>query len=82
MFNLSYQITVKEKEIQYHFCDLNNDGIVDILDLQIIVNPLNYGQNSASVENGKSDVNDDGVVDIEDISVLLNANNYGMSLQG
>jgi hypothetical protein len=49
--------------------DINGDGVVDVLDLSILL--TNYGTTSAS-----SDLNHDGIVNIFDLSILLT--NYGL----
>lgn len=46
--------------------DLNQDGIVDVLDLSILVS--NWGTNNPEV-----DLNDDGIVDVLDLSILVSS---------
>ena len=79
MFNLYYDITVKPVVVIYSICDLNKDGVVDIADLQIIIDPFNFGSATDEAFNKKADVNSDGLIDVSDISILLSAKYYGVS---
>jgi fibronectin type 3 domain-containing protein len=54
--------------------DANGDGVVDILDYNILVS--NFGKTGMTWSQG--DFNEDGVVDIKDFSIL--SSNYGQSL--
>jgi WD40 repeat protein len=47
-------------------CDVNSDGIVNILDLVIV--SKNFGKSATN--NAKADVNKDGVVDILDLDIV------------
>jgi len=51
--------------------DINGDGVVDIIDLGILVD--NYGK--SPLPNPKADLNGDGKVDIVDFGILID--NYG-----
>ena len=46
-------------------CDVNSDGIVNILDLVIVVK--SFGKD---VNNAKADVNKDGIVDVLDLNII------------
>ena len=50
--------------------DVNNDGIVDVLDLVQIVNFI-LDQGSLEVESA-GDFNNDGIIDILDIIIMVN----------
>lgn len=46
-------------------CDMNSDGVVNILDLVIVVK--SFGKD---VNNAKADVNKDGIVDALDLNIV------------
>jgi len=48
-------------------CDVNSDGVVNILDLVII--SKNFGKSAP--DNAKADVNKDGIVDILDLNIVV-----------
>ena len=48
-------------------CDVNQDGVVDVLDLQLVVDAM-FGQQSST-----SDINGDGQVNIIDLQMVFNA---------
>jgi|GEM_PF-2523923 len=48
--------------------DLNNDGVVDVLDVQYLVKVISH-ENNAEV---LPDLNNDGITDIRDLQILLN----------
>ena len=47
-------------------CDVNSDGVVNILDLVVV--SKSFGKD---VNNAKADVNKDGIVDITDLDIVL-----------
>ena len=47
--------------------DVNNDGAVNIVDLQLLVNQV------LGLTSGKADINGDGAADVVDIQLLVNA---------
>ena len=47
--------------------DVNNDGVVDVVDVSIVVNVI-LGNDS----NASADLNGDGIIDVLDIVLLLN----------
>ncbi len=51
--------------------DINDDGKVDIADVNIAINCM-LGKNSASEFPGNPDVNGDGKVDIADVNIVIN----------
>lgn len=51
--------------------DVNNDGVVDITDVNILLNIL-LDNDQAEKYEGRADVNNDGTVDISDVNELLN----------
>ena len=55
--------------VNYIIGDLNNDGIVNILDIVILVEHI---LSSAAVELEGADINDDGDVNILDVIQLVN----------
>ena len=55
--------------VNYTIGDINNDGIVNILDIVILVEHI---LNPAAVELEGADINDDGDVNILDIVQLVN----------
>ncbi len=50
--------------------DVNNDGVVDIVDVNILIGIV-LGSDSADNYGGRADVNNDGIVDIIDINILV-----------
>jgi hypothetical protein len=50
-------------------CDANSDGIVNVLDLQILINAILGIQ---TIPTGKGDLNSDGKVDVLDLQSLSN----------
>ena len=50
--------------------DLNGDGIVDIMDVNIIVNIM-LGKTDAALYDG-CDINDDGDIDVSDVNMVIN----------
>ena len=51
--------------------DVNADGKIDIIDLNILINIM-LGQDKADKYNGRADLNGDGVVDIVDVNNVIN----------
>lgn len=51
--------------------DVNNDGTVDISDVNIIINII-LGSDEATKYDGRADVNKDGTVDISDVNLIIN----------
>ena len=52
-------------------CDVNDNGIVDIDDLNIIINIM-IRKDYATRYDGRADGNHDGVVDIDDLNLCIN----------
>ncbi len=57
--------------------DANGDGNVDIDDLLLIANPLNYNKATDDAQNPNADTNKDGFVNFADIAATRNSKNYG-----
>ena len=73
-YGLAWNVSIKEEEDSFFWYDLNSDGIVDSLDLTIMM--VNLLGNSKSPENYIiGDINPDGVIDINDIEIILDYNN-------
>ena len=51
--------------------DVNNSGLVDIVDLNILINIV-LGQDSANNYGGRADLNKSGMVDIVDVNAMIN----------
>ena len=51
--------------------DLNDDGKVDVTDVNIIINIM-LGKVSASDYPGNADINGDGKVDVSDVNAVIN----------
>ena len=51
--------------------DINGDGAVDALDVNLLVNVV-LGKAQASQCPGNADVNDDGTVDVNDVNIVIN----------
>lgn len=50
--------------------DVNNDGVVDITDVNCLINVV-LEKVEASVYEGRADVNGDGLVDVSDVNALI-----------
>ncbi len=59
----SYILTLPSENL-----DLNNDGIVDVLDVQRFLRIISYERNTEV----SPDLNNDGKIDIKDFQILLN----------
>ncbi|MBQ0116126.1 MAG: dockerin type I repeat-containing protein, partial [Bacteroidales bacterium] len=68
--HLYYTMTQGTKPA-YKTGDVNNDGSVDIKDLNIVINIV-LGQDDAANYQGRADVNADGRVDIVDVNAIIN----------
>jgi surface protein len=51
--------------------DVNNDGKVDVTDVNIVVNII-LGKDQASNYDGRADVNNSGGVDVSDVNTIVN----------
>ena len=51
--------------------DINGDGRVDIVDINIVINVM-LGKDDSVAWKTVSDVNNDGIVDISDINLIIN----------
>jgi hypothetical protein len=58
------------KNIKDHDGDVNNDGMVDIVDVTALINYLLKGE-ADGINLGAADVNDNGHVEISDLSALI-----------
>lgn len=58
------------KNIKDHDGDVNNDGMVDIMDVTALINYLLKGE-ADGINLGAADVNDNGHVEISDLSALI-----------
>ena len=58
--------------LQYVVGDINNDGIIDILDLVSIVNYILGSIDFDTVQVLSSDINEDGIINIQDIIGIIN----------
>lgn len=65
---VEYTFTLPEPKLTG---DINDDGTVDVLDLNILINIL-VGTDSADNYNGRANVNGTGAVDVADINALVN----------
>ena len=52
--------------------DLNSDGVVDVIDLNIIINIMLDDAHQASDYSGNADLNGDDNVDVSDINAVIN----------
>ena len=50
--------------------DLNDDGIVDVMDMNLAINAILNG--STDNLTGDADLNGDGSIDIEDVNAIIN----------
>ena len=55
----------------YNRSDINNDGTIDITDINIIINIM-LGNDNASNYNGRADVTGDGITDVSDLNAIVN----------
>ncbi|MBQ7690051.1 MAG: dockerin type I repeat-containing protein [Muribaculaceae bacterium] len=51
--------------------DVNNDGVVDVDDLNIVINIMVRKDTNES-HDGRADINEDGVVDVDDLNIIIN----------
>ena len=51
--------------------DLNNDGLVDVEDVNIAINIILKVNTDTGIA-AKADLNDDGLVDVEDVNLIIN----------
>ena len=52
--------------------DINNDGLLDVLDIVVVVNIIVETYEPSDDEFSAADMNSDGVVDVLDIVILVN----------
>jgi len=55
-----------------NYGDVNQDGIIDVLDLVRLVGIILNNYNPTDIEYTLSDLNDDGIVDVLDIVTIVN----------
>jgi len=70
--NLSATCTVTVRGVSDLYGDINNDGVVDIADVNILIN-LMLGKEEPRATTETADVTGDGVVDIADVNAAINA---------
>ena len=63
----NYQIYYRRSNTNLVLGDINSDGVIDILDIIMIVNIIISGQ-----YNGLADLNSDGIINVLDIIQLVN----------
>jgi hypothetical protein len=56
--------------------DINNDGAVDIFDLNIVLHRSNYNRFVPNVMDHRADLNGDGVINAGDLAILLHPDNF------
>ncbi len=61
--------TWTENDPSYTLGDINQDGIINILDAVILVNTIMFGGDGG---NAMGDINDDGILNILDVVQLVN----------
>ena len=64
-------VTLKSTPEDVLLGDVNNDGVVDVTDINILVNIV-LGKEQASNYDGRAYINDDEVVDVTDINMVVN----------
>lgn len=55
----------------YNRSDINNDGTIDITDINIIINII-LGKDDAEKYDGRADVDQDNAVDMNDVNIVFN----------
>ena len=67
VYSETFRITINE----YLLGDINNDGMVDIEDVNIIINIV-VGRDKASKYGHRCYITDDETVDVSDLNMLIN----------
>ena len=57
--------------------DINNDGVINVNDLNTIWSNMNYGKSVEAAQNSLCDLNGDGVINVNDLNILWSSVNYG-----
>ena len=57
-------------ESTFELGDVNNDGSIDVDDVNLIINVILTGGDATSYE-GRADLNGDGVIDIDDVNAVI-----------
>jgi len=52
--------------------DINADGMLDILDIVILINIIVESYNPTTLESQAADMNNDGIINVQDIVLLVN----------
>lgn len=69
--NLSASCVVTVQMTNILLGDLNNDGVIDIADVNIVLNYM-LGKSDPRATYEQCDLNEDGVIDITDVNIVLN----------
>lgn len=56
--------------------DINDDGNINVTDLNTVWNAANYNKAASAANNDLTDLNGDGNVNVSDLNILWNAANY------
>ena len=59
--------------------ELDGDGMINYMDLFLLLDESNYDRNAAEAQNQKTDLDGDGMVNYMDLFILLDAANYDMA---
>ena len=57
--------------------DVNNDGVINVNDLNTVWANQNYGKAVQAAQNPLCDLNGDGVINVNDLNILWSSTNYG-----
>ncbi len=70
-------VDVNMQQSELISADVDRDSLVDINDIMIVLDRLNYNMNADEASNNSADVNGDGVVNFTDAALIRNERNYG-----
>ena len=64
------------KQITLLCGDNNDDGVINVTDLNIVWSAANYNKSADAATNSSADLNGDGVINVTDLNILWSAANY------
>ena len=65
--------------VQMLYGDLNQDGIINLDDANLILNAANYNKIVSAARDTICDLDGSGTINLDDLNIILNAANYNKS---